>query len=333
MQEDSYAQYRDYLREGMRIEVGIPLSGGGIFRDWAIVSQSSGDELLAQISRDVLPANVRVDEGFILDVSISINKEIYTCSGIVIERMKGRLLRIRLFGRFTLRERRQFFRVNVKLRLRYAQIKDGNRREIERDWSHRREVDLMRFQGYDEFVIAAQSARYQPAMPLEWHEMVWGEGNVSGGGMLMPLPDPFSPEQLLAVEISVPLSPPRTVHCVAQVVHVLKPRTSGTQILFPAGFSFILLDERDRDLLFRFISGTQIALLRKISDSRDYSGLSPHPSAEQVDPRAILLRVLLALVSLILVFLLTRYLIQYQQNSPNEIGQSYGNALKQYRHE
>ena len=76
MQEDYYASYREHLRQGMRIEIGIPLFGGGVFRDWAIIVESRADELQAQISRDMLPANVRVDIGFILDVSVWIKKEV-----------------------------------------------------------------------------------------------------------------------------------------------------------------------------------------------------------------------------------------------------------------
>ena len=131
MQEDYYAAYREHLRQWMRIEIGIPLLGGGVFRDWAIIIESREDELTGQISRDVLPANVRVDVGFILDVSVWIKKEVYTCSGIVVERTSGRVLKIRLFGSFTLRERRQFFRIELNLRLRYAVMANPNLKDVD----------------------------------------------------------------------------------------------------------------------------------------------------------------------------------------------------------
>ncbi|HJV67002.1 MAG TPA: PilZ-like domain-containing protein [Geomonas sp.] len=333
MQDDYYAPYREYLLEGMRIEVGIPLSGGGIFRDWATVSESAEDELLVQISRDVLPANVRVDEGFILDVSIWIRKEAYTCSGIVTEKHGGRVLRIRLFGEFTLRERRQFFRINLELAARYAVIGPAGLAEVERDWTQRKELEQMRFQGYDSFVIAAHQARYKPAVPLQWQVMGRTEVNLGGGGMLLNIPEPLAPDELLALEISVPLTPPRLVHAVARVIHVMRPTAQRGTPRYRVGLQFVFLDERDRDLLFRHISVTQIALLRKATDLREV----PEPGAapgRQVDWRRVTRRAILTLLLLILATILARYLVRYrQQGSPNEIQQTYEKAIKNYRHE
>lgn len=334
MQDDYYAGYREYLREGMRIEIGIPLSGGGIFRDWAIVSESGQDELLAQISRDVLPSNVRVDAGSILDVTVWIKGDAYTCSGIVTEKLGGRVLRIRLFGAFTLRERRQFFRMNLNLRIRYALLDHADRREVESDWEHRRDIEHMKFQGYDDVVIAAQKARHAPATPVDWHEMLWAEVDLGGGGICISLPEPLQPDQLLNMEIHLPLSPPRQIQTVAQVIYVVKPEPGG-DALFQAGMQFIFLDERDRDLVFRHISVAQIDRLRAIADRRDL--LDPHPppaSSELVRWQQVVCKALGTLLFLILAFYLVRYLIHYQQaGSPNEIQKTYEKAIRQYRHQ
>ena len=334
MRDDHYAGYREYLREGMRIEVGIPLSEGGVFRDWAIVSDSGGEELLVQISRDQLPANVRVDVGFILDVSLWVKKEVYTCSGIVTEKTGGRLLRIRLFGIFTLRERRQFFRIDLNLRLRYALLSSPDKRDVERDWEQRRDLGQMKFQGYDDFVIAAQMARHTPAVRLEWHEMPWAEVNLGGGGLFIALPEPVQPDQLLALEIHLPFAPPRQVQTVVQVMHVMAPKVQKDGIRFQAGMQFKFLDERDRDLIFRHISVTQIEYLRNIADRRAVIEPAPTEAPPQVRWQQVVRQAGLTLLFLVLLFYLVRYLIHYQQAAPpNEIQQTYEKAIRQYRHE
>jgi hypothetical protein len=335
MQDDYYAAYREHLRKGMRLEVGIPLLGGGVFRDWAIIMEAVSDDLLVQISRDVLPANVRVDVGFILDVSIWIKKEVYTCSGIVTERHGGRVLRIRLFGAFTLRERRQFFRIELNLRLRYSLLANPNKRDVERDWEQRRDLEHMKFQGYDQFVIAAQKARYTPSIALEWHDILWSEVNLGGGGICIRLPEPVQAEHLLNLEIHLPLKPPRQIQTVAEVIHVMAPkmRMDGVQY-FTAGVRFLYLDERDRDLIFRHISVTQIAHLRKLADMReiDVSELNREP--EPLSWRQLVPRALWALFFMILCFYLVRYLIHYQEiGSPNPIQKTYERAIREYRHE
>jgi hypothetical protein len=334
MQEDYYAPYRDHLRIGMRIEVGIPLLGGGVFRDWAIIVDAAADELSVQISRDVLPANVRVDVGFILDVSIWIKKEVYTCSGIVTERLDGRVLRVRLFGAFTLRERRQFFRIDLNLRLRYALLTHPDPRDVERDWGQRRDLEHMKFQGYDQFVIAAQQARYKPSIPLEWHDILWAEVNLGGGGILIRLPEALQAERLLNLEIHLPLQPPRQIQAVAEIIHVMAPKTPKKGApYFGAGVRFVFLDERDRDLIFRHISVTQIELLRQVAERRETKAEEPGVAAPQTWQQVVP-RVLWALLFLVLSFYLVRYLIRFHNaGSPNEIGSTYEKAIREYRHQ
>jgi hypothetical protein len=334
MQEDYYAQYREHLRKGMRIEIGIPLSGGGVFRDWAIIVDSGSDELLAQISRDMLPANVRVDIGFILDVSVWIKKEVYTCSGIVTERLGDRVLKIRLFGTFTLRERRQFFRIELNLRLRYALLANPNLRDVERDWEHRRDLEHMKFQGYDKVVIAAHQARYRPSIKLEWHDILWADVNLGGGGLLIRMPEPVGPEKLLCLEVHLPFRPPRQVQAIAEVIHVMAPKVQkGGAPYYTAGVRFVFLDERDRDLVFQHISVTQMAHLRKIAEKRE---LEEREDAvpEPLTRRQIIRRVLWVLLFLILSYSMVRYLLRYKEaGSPNEIQKTYEKAIKEYRHE
>lgn len=333
MQHDYYAAYREYLQVGTRLEMGIPLSGGGIFRDWAVVSESRQDELLVQISRDMLPSNVRVDVGFILDVSIWIKKEAYTCSGIVTEKTGGRLLRIRLFGNFTLRERRQFFRMDLNLRLKYAYANDENRREVERTWELRRDLEHMKFQGYDAFVIAAQKARHRH-IELDWQDLPWAEVSLGGGGIRIRMPEPVHPEQLFNLEIVLPLSPPRQIQTVAQVVHTMAPKSQkGKGTYYNTGMQFLYLDERDRDLIFRHISVTQIALLREVADTRepDEPGYALNPGT--TGWQEILMKVVWALVILVIIGYLVKYLIHYEKEGSNEIQKTYERSIREYRHE
>ncbi|QWV94150.1 DUF5634 family protein [Geomonas oryzisoli] len=331
--EDEYSEYRAVLAPGMRIEIGIPLSGGGVFRDWGVISESGGDLLLLQISRDVLPANVRVDVGFILDVSVWLGKDSYTCSGIVTARLSELVLQVRLFGRFTLRERRQFFRTDMALKVRYDIVDESSRKEVERDWEVRKEREQMKFQGYDDFVIAAQMARFQPAKDIVWRDLLRAQLNLGGGGICLRMPTTARPDQLVNLELYLPLEPPRLVHAVGQVIHVKPPLTlrDGSS-RYDVGMEFLFLDERDRDLIFKQISSVQIANLRKISDKRDMDELGDDV-APSLAPRQYLMRALWVLLFLFAAYGLGRYLIAYRQAPPeNEIQKTYEESIRKYRH-
>lgn len=333
MQDDQYARYREYLSGGKRVEVGIPLSAGGVFRDWAVVRELVEDELLVQISRDLLPSEVHTDEGSILDVTVSIGHEAYTCSGIVIGKSGQKVLRIRLFGQFMLRERRQFFRIGLNLRIKYAHLSEAPFEEVERDWGERRDAEQMKFQGYDEAAIAAHRSRYQPAVELEWRDLLLAQVILSGGGIRINLSERVQPEQLLALEIHLPLDPPRQVQGVGRVIHVMAPREQKEGgALFPAGLQFVLLDERDRDLLLRQISAAQIEYLRTLADRRDF-----HPGTgggDRAAPgwRRVLSRSFWALVCIGLVYFFARYLMQYnERGAPGQIEKTYEESLRKYR--
>ncbi|MBJ6799647.1 PilZ-like domain-containing protein [Geomonas propionica] len=331
--EDDYSEYRQVLAPGMRIEIGIPLSGGGVFRDWGVISESGGDLLQLQISRDVLPANVRVDVGFILDVSVWLGKDSYTCSGIVTDRLGERVLQIRLFGRFTLRERRQFFRTDMALKVRYDVVDESNRKEVERDWEVRKEREQMKFQGYDDFVIAAQMARYQPAKDIVWRDQLRAQLNLGGGGICLRMPTTARADQLVNMELYLPLEPPRLVHAVGQVIHVKAPlvQRDGSS-RYDVGMEFLFLDERDRDLIFKQISSVQIAHLRKVSDKREMNEADASPAA-RLTGRQYLVRALWVLLFLLLAFALGRYFISYSKAPPeNEIQKTYEESIRKYRH-
>jgi hypothetical protein len=330
---DSYEEYRNYLRVDARIEIGIPLSGGGIFRDWATIRESAGDEILAQISRDVLPADVRIDEGAILDVSICIKKEVYTCSGIVTEKVReGAVLRIRIFGSFTLRERRQFFRSYLPMKLRYAVLERRDLEDVRSDWERRKDLEQMRFQGYDDFVIAGQKARYTSSIALEWRELPGSEVNLGGGGICIMLPQAVQPEEMVALEIHLPVTPPRQVQAIAEVIHASARTVQGAE-KWRAGLQFLFLDERDRDLIFRHISVTQIAYLRKMAHTRGTDLLEPTVVTEQARRGRLVRQVVWSLVASLVACYLVWFLVQYQKDTPNEIGQTYEKALRKYRNQ
>ena len=331
---DDYSEYREYLGQGMRVEIGIPLSGGGVFRDWAIISESGNDQMLVQISRDELPANVRFDIGFILDVSIWVKNDVCTCSGIVMEKLGGRVLRIRLFGSFTLRERRQFFRAELGMRVKYDIVDESDRKDVERDWEVRKEHEHMKFQGYDDFVIAAQMARYKPGRSIAWQDLLRAQVNLGGGGICVRLPQPVQAEQLVNLELHLPLTPPRLVQAVAQIVHVKPPRVlKDGSSRYDAGMRFLFLDERDRDLVFKQISVAQIEYLRKMADRRGADDLDRPRVTLPLTRRQIAIRALWTLLFLLAAYALGRCMVSYS-NAPhsNPIQKSYEESIKKYRH-
>lgn len=333
MRNDDYEAFRPYLQPEMRLEMGIPLVGGGVFRDWAIISESAEDKLLVQISRDVLPTNVRIDLGFILDVSITIKDEVYTCSGIVVEKFGARILRIQLFGVFNLRERRQYFRLDINLKIKYALVTDESWSEVESDWELRKNLEHIKFQGLDEVALAEARARYGKPKEREWREMLRSEVNLGGGGIGIRLPEPVSPDQLICLVVHLPLNPPREIQAVAQVLMVKPPEQRGRRMIYEAGMQFVCMNDKDRELIFQHISISQLEYLRETADRRDLTFAERSELSKAEKRRRLLIRILWSGLFLVLTSYLVRYFIYYEQEHPsNEIQRTYEKAIRQYRH-
>src|SRR5262249_1813918 len=118
--------------------------------------------------------------------------------------------------------------------------------------------------------IVSKWAHLKPAGPaLAWVESMAEPVTISGGGMRLLLPMKLFPDDKLNLELHLPLAPSRVVHLVAEVVHVMEPvrRADASEQFYPTGMRFVHLEERDRDLIIRFISAEQLEQLRKLSAS------------------------------------------------------------------
>lgn len=333
-----FPEYQPFFHKGLRIEVGIPQPSGDVFRDWAIVREYQEDTILVQLSRDYLPTDVKVNVSSILDASVRIDQQIYTCTSIVTERQGERNLRIRLFGLLTLKERRQFFRLECTFNFRFTEPDLRIRAEVEAEWQNWRELELMKLQGYDDFSVAARQAEHVASHPQHlWHDSNNIPVVLGGGGMGFKLEKKLKPESLLHMELYLPLSPPRVIRTVAEVAYVLDPveTPENSTVYYRTGFKFIGLVERDRDDVFRYISQMQLLRLREMSENRPFQ--SPYDKAEKrqgMDWERILLRTLYVLLMVAVCLWIGKLLMAYRdQGNTNEIKTIYEKSLKKYRKE
>jgi hypothetical protein len=338
---EDFSEYAGYFHHGLRVEIGIRMPNRDIFREWAIVQEYRADLIEVELSRDHLPESVKFELGSIVDVGVWIDEQVYTCNAIVIDKMSPISFLLRLLSTVTLKERREFFRLGVSIRLRYVKPAGMTGAEIKTEWQKRTELEHLKFQeGVSSYLqspyIVSKWAHLKPSGPnLAWIESVAASATISGGGIRFLLPQKLAVDDKLNLELHLPLFPSRVVHAVAEVVHVMEPvrRHNVPEPLYPTGLRFIHLEERDRDLIIRFISAEQLAQLRKLSASLRYREggrpvVKPPLTALQRRMRWVLAGLLL-LGSLWLGY---RYYQAYQERAEkNEIEETYGSELGKYR--
>ena len=235
--------------------------------------------LFGKGERDQLPAGVVLDYGAILDVGVWVKEQVYTCNAIIVEKKNAVTYTVQLLSSVTLKERREFFRIGVAMRLKYAfPPPDQTGNEVREEWGKRSELEYLKFMDAgsdfaDSQMLFATHHHLRPSsQELQWVDSINTPATICGGGVRFKLPRKLREGEMLNLELHLPLKPMRIVHAVGEVIHVMEPvRSPGKASLeFPTGIRFKWIGTRDRELIIQYISSEQLEQLRRLSDSLRY---------------------------------------------------------------
>lgn len=253
-------QYSGYFKEGVRVRVGVPLDGGGAFREWGVVAWLDGDLLQLDLSRDCLPEHARLEVGRTLELGLSGQEGNLVCRGVLVadDEAKHRL-QLRLVEEVSPYEPREYFRQDVYLPLIYRLPFTQIPQDVKLRWEEsRREMEF-----------AAQSP--EPGEPEELEDsrreirarLEKRKGaapvaaNISGGGVRLNIDEQLKMGQLVELGIYLP-HPARMIELVGEVVEVTP---LPDQVRYSTALRYRFIDEADRDRLIGYISVQQLLQL------------------------------------------------------------------------
>lgn len=336
-------EYLKYFEVGKRIGLSMPLVEGRFFQEWGVIRSFPEEDLIEfQLSRDQLPAGVKMSIGTILELRTVYNNTRYSCRGIIVDGNNIHHFLIRLIGEVILDEVREYYRLDVFLPFTYSIIPAGSHlKDVKEAWQKRREE---RNAPPDE-----EGTKRRLHIPLEELEQVQEPqpeepppappvplaANISGGGLRIRVPDKLKEDDLLEIELFVPVSPTspaKIVDIIGQVVHV-NPNAVGSvqQPLWVTAIRFMFIDERDRDNVIRFISWEQLQRIRQMRekfffDTDTGSGMAPGDRWRRIAKRGIG-----TIIFLIFALLMTRFLMSYYEgHEANEIGSTFEQGIREY---
>src|SRR6185369_10898115 len=238
--------YSRYFSSGMRVGVGIPMHNEELFRDWAIINEIEEDLVVLQLSRDVLPAEVDLQTGKILELRCGKEGKGYRCSGVYVSEGEAGNIHIRLTGDVNSNELREFYRIDAYLPFNVEMAKDNNLDAVLKEWRTRKKnrsefetrckeefeykrKDLIIRTAEGEFDVEdedpAQKMVQQPIVQEEVLELVddsWKEAmayaiNLSAGGFKFVTDEQFELGNIVFQEVYLPANPARIMECVARV--------------------------------------------------------------------------------------------------------------------
>jgi len=351
-----FDQYLEHFPVGLKVNVGIPVPGGDTFHDWAIIHSIDEDLVSLQLSRDTLPAGVKLLVGTILDIRTGNEVSGYSCRAIIVTEGFKREVLLRLIGEIVSSELREFYRIDAFLPIKYFISSEQSEVKLKVAWKEKREArlaaEMERKQQEKKPWERLRKAPHTEELPSEelgdegnwedsgegieqpdqgeddsrdhsWDDVIPLAANISGGGVRMLLHHKFEENILVPLEIFLPSEPePQIIDAVCVVAFANENYAASKQFnrtSYNTGLKFKFIEERDRDAIVSYISNVQ---LKRIRQMREHYLFRSGPEAPQPDvtpeQRLKLLIKTILTVGIVIIALigLTIYFKNYAENRP-----------------
>lgn len=361
-----FDQYIQHFPAGTKISVGIPVSGGKIFTDWAIINELDEDLLIIQLSRGFLPEGVRLSVGTIMDVRGGQEGNAYSCRAIIVTEGFAREIVLRLIGEIVSDELREFYRIDAFLPIKYfistlqsevkhkiewnerrtarAAAEQEKRLKAKKPWERLRpppdaiipELDQNGEQDTDDYQEPPQPEP-EDTEDHTWDDVIPLAANISGGGLRMLMHHSFEDGQLVPVEIYLPTEPhAKIIDTVCEVVFSRENFAASRDYhrqTFNTGMQFKFIDERDRDAIVSYISNVQLKRIRLLREKYILRGSYNTDSQEvrSVGLQTFISKLLVSLLFIVIITLIVRFYYNYatDPNRPkNEIEGTFEEQIR-----
>jgi hypothetical protein len=333
--------YSRYFPAGKKVGVGIPMPNADVFKEWAIIHEIDEDLASVQLSRDVLPVDVSLHYGQILELRGGNENNGYCCRAIVVSEGDARELLLRLIGEIVSDELREFYRIDAFLPVKYFVSHEQNvdrlhkQWEVRRDQRHQREIEHKDIRWSREFEPGAADESTSEDATESWDSIIPLAANISGGGLRIITHQGFEEGEYTLLEILVP-SPQRVIDVVGRIIFANRNYAAGSdQEYFNTGVQFVFIDERDQDAIVNYISTIQLQRIRQLRERYLYRGglenSAPTDMSDMLGIKKTTLA-LLMVVFLVIAALLINYFWYYAHEHPKgEIQQTFEDGVRKYR--
>ncbi len=258
-------EYEKYFKEEQRLEVAIQLVDSKFLDVTCQVRSLRGDRLIVEFlgSEPVERLSTETDADVFLTTRTGWS--ICRCNAILTQKIVGRRIYLRLSGPVIEKQNREYYRLDVAIPLCYRVPEKQLLPAIQAEWAATREA-----------MEEIPSPQLRPG-PEGFRVVKWnGRGeippqrvNLSGGGLRFKTTENIEPGTLVAIDIFLPLVPPRVIHVVAEALRsheILLGRGRGES--FNTAFRFHLINEKDRETIIAFIFAEQRRVLSAYAGKR-----------------------------------------------------------------
>lgn len=334
---DDMELYSHYFPVGKKIGVGIPLPDAGLFKDWAIIHEIDEDLVSLQLSRDILPAEVSLHYGQILELRGGNEGNGYCCRAIVVSEGDSRELLLRLIGEIVSDELREFYRIDAFLPIKYLVSQEQHIDKLREQWEEQKtKRHQLELEQLEQPWSNVKTKVFENGENDSWDAIIPLAANISGGGLRTVTHHGFEDGEYVLLEILIPY-PKKVIDVIGKVVFANRNYAAGSDHeYFNIGVQFIFIDERDRDAIINYISSIQLKRIRQLRerylyrggvDDAEKTGLNGSNNVQKT-----IIQIILAMLLLIILTVFVYLLWDYANNHPiGEIKKTFEGEVKKYR--
>lgn len=315
-------EYPSFFASGQRITLFLQVQGRDRFHEWAEIVSLDADLLHVRLSRDVLPEGAQTAPGSTVEIRTGTRGNGYRCRGMVISKGSVTHLSLRLTGEVILDELREYFRIDVYLPLRFSVPKNMNGNQVKEEWLRRRAANTARHHIDFPFIdMAEHEDGLSPALPPPQ------AANISGGGVRVTTVERLKEDDLVFLEIYLPLHQPVIIDVVGQVISTTEQHERGG-VIYSTALRYFYIDERDRDRIVEYITVEQLAQLRSY---RRELPLTPSPDGPVHKAKRMMLMVAgISLACLSIIWLYSWFSSYATQHPKSEIHRIFEEGLRRH---
>lgn len=246
--------YDNFFQPNDQVTIGIHLSDNSFMEDSATILYIEDDLVLLELYGRGLPDHLEARAGARIIVTSQEGWALYRCEALLDEAVTDREVRLRLTGEMEVKQRREFFRMDVLLPAHYTLPADQQLSTILKEWELRKRQ--------------SSSGLAPDAVPCGESFMVrnWEGGrdveptriNLSGGGLRLKIRDSLAYGALLHLDIFLPTPQVRVIHAIGSVVRSKELLLSMDRYTyFSTAMTFKFIENRDREAIIGYIFNEQ----------------------------------------------------------------------------
>jgi N-terminal PilZ-like domain PilZN1/PilZ domain len=257
--------YPRFFKEGRQAKIGIKLADSKFLDVSGLVRSVEGDRLTLELVGNEPAGDLTAEPGADVLVSLFTDWSLCRCNAVLVQKICGRRIFLRLTGPVVEKQTREHFRLDVTIPLSYTIPEKQLLTDVHAEWAANRELlqeaaPPLMVTCPEGFKVAGWEGQDEIA-PLRV--------NLSGGGLKFKTPEYLNQDSLVAINLFLPLRPPRVIPVVAETLRcseIVLGRGKGNCYMTALRFRFI--NEKDRETIIAFIFTEQRRHLRALVDKR-----------------------------------------------------------------